>query len=52
MVSYRNTEEGNGAHFSTFFTEEQLNANIKDFVTMYMYVTGMCLADLKKKYDI
>lgn len=52
MVSYRNTEEGNGAHFSTFFTEEQLDANIKDFVTMYMYVTGMCLADLKKKYDI
>lgn len=52
IISYRNTEEGNGAHFSTFFTEKQLDENIKEFVTMYMYVTGMCLKDLKAKYNI
>lgn len=52
IISYRNTERGNGAHFSTFFSEEQLDANIKEFVTMYMYVTGMCLNELKAKYNI
>ena len=52
IISYRNTEEGNGAHFSTFFTEEQLDENIKEFVTMYMYVTGMCLNELKVKCNI
>lgn len=47
--SYRNTQEGNGAHYSTFFTEEQLDDNIKALVTMYMFVTGMCLNELKDK---
>ena len=52
IISYRNTQEGNGAHFAMYFTEDQLDENIKMYVTMYMYVTGMYLQDLKERYDI
>lgn len=48
----RNTKDGNGAHSSYLLTEEQLDSNIKAFVTLYIYVTGMCLNELKAKYDI
>lgn len=48
----RNTEEGNGAHASYLLTEAQLDSNIQAFVTLYFYVTGMCLNVLKTKYDI
>ena len=48
----RNTDEGNGAHASYLLTESQLDSNIKAFVTLYMYVTGMCYNKLKMKYDI
>lgn len=47
----RNTEEGNGAHYSMFYKEEELDNDIKSVVTMYMYVTGMCLKELKDKYN-
>ena len=47
----RNTEEGNGAHYSMFYKEEELDSDIKSVVTMYMYVTGMCLKELKDKYN-
>lgn len=49
--SCRNSQEGNGAHFSAYLSEEEIDKNIKAFVTLYMYVTGMCLGDLKAKYD-
>ena len=48
----RNTSDGNGAHFSYTLTEQQLDVNIKMFITLYLYVTGMNLKELKKKYDI
>ena len=48
----RNTEDGNGAHASYLLTEQQLDSNIKAFVTLYLYVTGMCYDELKAKYDI
>ena len=48
----RNTSDGNGAHSSYLLTEKQLDENIKAFVTLYVYVTGMCLNELKEKYDI
>ncbi|MCR5151942.1 MAG: HsdR family type I site-specific deoxyribonuclease [Prevotella sp.] len=48
----RNTEDGNGAHASYLLTEPQLDSNIKAFVTLYFYVTGMCYNELKAKYDI
>ena len=48
----RNTNDGNGAHSSYLLTEAQLDSNIKAFVTLYVYVTGMCLNELKAKYDI
>jgi type I restriction enzyme R subunit len=48
----RNTEEGNGAHYSMYSSEEELDETVKAAVTMYMYVTGMCLKDLKYKYSI
>ena len=48
----RNTDEGNGAHSSYLMTEEQLDSNIKAFVTLYLYVTGMCLNDIKVNYSI
>lgn len=51
IKSCRNTEDGNGAHFSHFVSEEELDSNIKAIVTMYMYVTGMCLKDLKYKFS-
>lgn len=50
--SNRNTTDGNGAHSSYLQTEPQLDNNLKAFVTLYLYVTGMCLNDLKAKYDI
>jgi type I restriction enzyme R subunit len=46
----RNTEAGNGAHASMFLTEKELDNNIHEAVVLYMYVTGMCLGDLKDKY--
>lgn len=48
----RNSNDGNGAHSSYALSEEQLDKNIKAFVTLYLYVTGMCLEKLKTKYDI
>lgn len=48
----RNTDEGNGAHSSYMLTEQQLDSNIKAFVTLYLYVTGMCMNELKQNYDI
>ena len=48
----RNTDVGNGAHSSCLLTEQQLDNNIKAFVTLYLYVTGMSLNELKQKYDI
>lgn len=48
----RNTSDGNGAHSSYLLTEEQLDENIKAFVTLYFYVTGMCYNELKARYDI
>lgn len=47
----RNSEEGNGAHFSPYISEEELDKNIKAVVTLYMYVTGIYLRDLKYKFD-
>jgi type I restriction enzyme R subunit len=48
----RNTSDGNGAHSSYLLTEKQLDDNIKAFVTLYVYVTGMCSDEIKAKYDI
>lgn len=48
----RNTSDGNGAHSSYLLTEKQLDDNIKAFITLYVYVTGMCLDEIKAKYDI
>ena len=48
----RNTNDGNGAHSSYLLTEQQLDSNIKAFVTLYLYVTGMCMNEIKVKYDI
>lgn len=48
----RNTNDGNGAHFSYLLTEQQLDNNIKAFTTLYLYVVGMNLNELKNKYDI
>lgn len=49
LRSWRNKEEGNGAHGSMFLSEEELDTRIKEIVTLYMYVTGSCLEDLKEK---
>ena len=43
---------GNGAHASYLLAEAQLDAHIKAFTTLYLYVTGMCFNELKDKYDI
>jgi type I restriction enzyme R subunit len=48
----RNTSSGNGAHASYLLTEEQLDDNIKAFTTLYLYVVGISLNELKAKYDI
>ncbi|MBO5466231.1 MAG: HsdR family type I site-specific deoxyribonuclease [Prevotella sp.] len=48
----RNTSDGNGAHSSYLLTEQQLDDNIKAFTTLYLYVTGMSLNEMKAKYDI
>ncbi len=48
----RNTSDGNGAHSSYLRTEHQLDDNIKAFVTLYIYVTGMNLDVLKERFSI
>lgn len=48
----RNTSEGNGAHASYLLSEEQLDSNIKAFTTLYLYVVGLSLNELKTKYDV
>ena len=48
----RNTNDGNGAHASYLLSEDQLDSNIKAFTTLYLYVVGLNLNDLKTKYDI
>ena len=48
----RNSTEGNGAHASSVFTETQLDYNIMAFATLYIYVVGMCLNELKEKYEV
>ena len=47
----RNTSDGNGAHSSYLLTEQQLDDNIKAFTTLYLYVAGMSLNELKNKYE-
>ena len=42
----RNSSDGNGAHASYLLTEQQLDDNIKAFVTLYLYVVGMHYSDL------
>ena len=49
---YRNTSAGNGAHFSMFMSEKELDNSIKAIVTIYMFVTGMCLDQLRDKYEV
>ena len=48
----RNTSDGNGAHSSYLLAEPQLDSNIKAFMSLYIYVTGMCYNEIKAKYDI
>ena len=48
----RNTSDGNGAHASYLLTEQQLDENIKAFTTLYLYVTGMCLNDIRTNYNV
>ena len=48
----RNTSDGNGAHSSYLLSEQQLDDNIKAFTTLYLYVTGMCLNEIKVKYKV
>jgi type I restriction enzyme R subunit len=48
----RNSTEGNGAHASSVLTETQLDYNIMAFATLYIYVVGMCLNELKEKYEL
>lgn len=48
----RNTKDGNGAHSSYLLSEDQLDSNIQAFVTLYIYVVGMCLNDMKANYEI
>lgn len=48
----RNTSDGNGAHSSYLLTEQQLDDNIKAFTTLYLYVAGISLNELKNKYKI
>ena len=48
----RNTSDGNGAHSSYLLSEQQLDDNIKAFTTLYLYVTGMCLEDIKANYNV
>lgn len=47
----RNTSDGNGAHSSYLLNEQQLDDNIKAFTTLYLYVIGMNLEDIKKRYN-
>lgn len=48
----RNSREGNGAHSAYLLSPEQLDSNIQAFVTLYLYVTGMCYNELKRNYEI
>ena len=43
---------GNGAHSSYLRSEQELDENIRSFVTLYLYVVGMSLNELKKQYSI
>lgn len=43
---------GNGAHSSYLRSEQELDENIKSFVTLYLYVVGMSLNELKTNYSI
>ncbi len=48
----RNTVDGNAAHSSYLLSETQLDSNIKAFITIYLYVVGSSLNELKRKYNI
>ena len=50
--SQRNTSSGNGAHFSMFYSDDELDEDIKEVVTMYMYVIGMCYDELATKCNL
>jgi type I restriction enzyme R subunit len=50
--SQRNTASGNGAHFSMFYSDDELDEDIKEVVTMYMYVIGMCYDELVTKCNL
>lgn len=44
--------QGNGAHFSYLLSDKEVDENIKSFVTLYLYVVGMSLNELKTNYSI
>jgi len=48
----RNTTDGNGAHASSLLLESQLDNNLKAFMTLYLYVVGSSLDELKEKFDL
>lgn len=48
----RNSNEGNGAHASYVMSEATIDNNNKEFTTLYFYVVGMSLNELKQRYDI
>ena len=48
----RNTSEGNGAHGSYIQSDEQLDNKINAFTSLYLFVVGKNLAELKQRYDI
>lgn len=50
VKSWRSTASGNGAHFAMFLPDEALDKAIESIVTLYIYVTGMCLKQLKERY--
>lgn len=51
LQNSRNTDDGTGAHFSHTMTEEEMDKLLKAFLTMYVYVTGMCYDDLVNKHS-
>ena len=50
VKSWRNTTSGNGAHFAMFLPDDALDKAIESIVTLYIYVTGMCLKQRKERY--
>lgn len=50
IVKSRNTRMGNGAHFDLRQPIEKTEQDIKDLITMMLYVVGMNLDELKCKY--